>query len=850
MKKIGIIIMILFVTLVKSYGQSAEMRVENESLVSSTVYEFDVYVYNTSGVSWELKAGTIAINMNPSFRNGGTITPTAIGSTSDLSAANQAGGIFFTSNAAFSGNYFRKVVGSAGATLGTTIASGNRVRVARFRLTNSGSFGSASPDLTWRLNATPFAGCSRDNGGVAAILISNTVNAANAINNTYRNGSSEWRTGVSSNATISTTAPSSSSTDVVFLPSSSLSSSSLTCRSLNMMSNATYTVAASGSLNVSGNLSLGTSAGLEGLSSTLVLNGTGTFANQSVTGESNNVLYFQHLTVGTSGQTTTKTLSMPVAISGNVQLAGTATLASGGNLRLRSSASGTGRLLELPAGASVTGNVTVERFIPGASGRRYRYLSAPFLSGPSISNSWQQQVHITGPGTGGTICPTAGVNSNGFDATMSNSASMFTFNETGATNTNVAGSNGGTLYTNAWVTVPNTSSTNLGWGTGYKIFIRGNKSQGCDLLNGTNPAPSNVTLSGTGTVKTGSSSIPVTYSSSNGEGWNLVGNPYPCAIDWDAAGWTKTNMDNMVWIFRPAGNHFSTWNGATGLGANFGSNVIESGNAFFVKANASSPALIATEPVKIGASPATSLFKSNVKALRMVFVKPGELQDELVVAMSPEAQNGLDAMDSEKMSNPSINVYAKDANGHSNAINTIKAAEAQTVVTVGVNSTFSGIHKFSFKGETEFNAYDVLLEDKYLGVIQMINDNPIYQFEVVSSNAATFGENRFSLIFVNRGDFDYLKRIQGIYKNMNGVVNMYPNPTIQTSNVQVPGLTGNVAKVKVYNSLGQELESFTSLITKGNASFNVDLGNNATGVYFIEVSDESGKVSKGKLVKN
>jgi hypothetical protein len=259
--------------------------------------------------------------------------------------------------------------------------------------------------------------------------------------------------------------------------------------------------------------------------------------------------------------------------------------------------------------------------------------------------------------------------------------------------------------------------------------------------------------------------------------------------------------------------------------------------------------LVATEAVKIGASPATPLFKTNIKALRVNFVKPGELTDELVVAMSPEAQDGLDAMDSEKMTNPSLNIYAKDVVGNDNAINTFKAAQAETVIPVGINSTFGGVHTFSFKGETEFNAYDVLLEDKYLGVIQLVNDNPTYSFEN-NANPLTFGENRFRLIFVNRGDFDYLKRIQGIYKNMNGVVNMYPNPTIQSTSVQVPNMSGNMAQVKVYNAVGQELMSFSSAINKGNASFEVDLGVQSSGVYFIEVTDELGKVSKGKLVKN
>lgn len=820
----------------QAQNPSFACRVENETMVSTTVYEFDLKLYATGATTtWEYAQGVYYINMNSAFRNAGTIAATVVSSSSELSAAQAPTSVSYQAT----NNYV--IIASRtppGAGSGSSITQSG-VRVIRIRLTNNTStWGTgAAPNFTFRW-ASPVTGIyayvGTTNTPVAfsspAAAVTGQASCLTPVY--YTSGSNAWNSSPVA------------SRDAVVMSGSATASSAMSCRGLRIQSGASLTISAGIKLSVAGALSNGGT--LTGTGADLELVGTGATANQTWSG---NGATFRDVVIGVVSNTTTKTLSAPLSVSRNLQLQGTATLAAGGNLILLSNASGTARLLELPAGADVTGNVTVERFVPGTSGRRFRYLSAPFASGPSIANSWQQQIHITGSGTGGTICPSLTAHTNGFDATMSNAASMFTFNEIGSTNTNVAGNNGGTIYTNAWLSVANTASTNLTWGTGYRVFVRGNRSQGCDLLNGTNPAPSNVTLSGSGTLKTGNASFALTYSPSNGEGWNLVGNPYACPINWDAAGWTRTNVDNMVWIFRPAGNHFSTWNGATGLGANFGSNVIESGGAFFVKANASSPVLVATEAVKTGNSPATPLFKTNIKALRVNFVKPGELADELVVAMSPEAQDGLDAMDSEKMTNPGLNIYAKDAVGNENAINTFKAAQAETVVPVAVNSTFTGSHTFSFKGETEFNAYDVLLEDRFLGVIQLVNTNPTYRFDI-TANTLTFGENRFRLIFVNRGDFDYLKRIEGIYKNMNGVVNMYPNPTAQTTSVQVPNMSGNMAQVKVYNAVGQELMSFSSAINKGNASFEVDLGVQSSGIYFVEVIDELGKVSKGKLVKN
>ena len=47
-------------------------------------------------------------------------------------------------------------------------------------------------------------------------------------------------------------------------------------------------------------------------------------------------------------------------------------------------------------------------------------------------------------------------------------------------------------------------------------------------------------------------------------GWNLLGNPYDGSLDWDVAGWTRTNLDNTVYVYDPAAGVYRTWNGTTG----------------------------------------------------------------------------------------------------------------------------------------------------------------------------------------------------------------------------------------------------------------------------------------------
>jgi endonuclease I len=430
----------------------------------------------------------------------------------------------------------------------------------------------------------------------------------------------------------------------------------------------------------------------------------------------------------------------------------------------------------------VTGNVTVQRFIPGSSGRRYRYLSAPFSSGPSIASSWQQKIHITGVGTAGSICPNLMANSNGFDATLLNSPSFFTFNETTAINTNTGGTTGGTVYQNAWTSIPNTTSTLLNSGKGYRVFIRGNRNQGCDLLNGNNPVPQDVVLSASGNIQNGTFIFPITYSPLNGGGWNLVGNPYPCAIDWNAnSAWQRTNVDNHVWIYRPAGNHFATFNGALNVGVNFGSNIIESGSAFFVKANAANPVLQVNEDAKISLQSTPRLFKKSTKSLRMFLIKPGEVMDENLFSMLDGSSDSMDIFDSEKMLNPSLNIFSLLNDSTSLSINSFPIVYSEKSINLDFQSSFSGNHILSFKQIEDFSDYDVLLVDNYLGVIQLINDKSNYEFIY---QAAVPTKSRFNLIFVYRASVDYFKAKEKIESRFKDDLHIIPNPVFSSFKVE------------------------------------------------------------------
>ncbi|NQT62804.1 MAG: DUF2341 domain-containing protein [Candidatus Marinimicrobia bacterium] len=104
-----------------------------------------------------------------------------------------------------------------------------------------------------------------------------------------------------------------------------------------------------------------------------------------------------------------------------------------------------------------------------------------------------------------------------------------------------------------------------------------------------------VTLDVSGDEEEGTAGVfdfGVTYTALADTGWNLVGNPFAATIDWDVAGWTKTNMDNVIYIWDHTANSgagaYLTWNGTSG---SLGDGLIPPFQGFWVKANAGSPSL-------------------------------------------------------------------------------------------------------------------------------------------------------------------------------------------------------------------------------------------------------------------
>ena len=126
-----------------------------------------------------------------------------------------------------------------------------------------------------------------------------------------------------------------------------------------------------------------------------------------------------------------------------------------------------------------------------------------------------------------------------------------------------------------------------------------------------------------------------TYTNSNG--WNLVGNPYPCPVDWTiAAGWTKTNVSN--------GTYF--WNGTTyasyvaGVGTNGGTQFIPPFQGFFVRCTTATADFRVKKAARSLSGLTQNYYKNSV--VNTLRLKINDV-DETVVYLNEDATNAFDS---------------------------------------------------------------------------------------------------------------------------------------------------------------------------------------------------------------
>jgi hypothetical protein len=546
-----------------------------------------------------------------------------------------------------------------------------------------------------------------------------------------------------------------------------------------------------------------------GSTSSISIQGTGALGtirfDQSVPGTSN---VLNNLTINrTSGSVT---IGNALNIIGVITVTD-GTLASGGNITLKSNANGTAQVAAIGSGGSITGNVTTERYIPAR--RAFRFLSPSVTtSTSSIKENWQENGGSTA-GLGTHITGVDGI-TNGFDATSTNNPSLFTFNNS----------------TGVWEAVTSTLTNSLTAGIPYRLMVRGDR---LTVLTTNTPTATPTVLRATGTLHTGNFSPTLNQTA---EGFSFVGNPYQATVDIKAVLNAATNMNNgVVYYWDPTlnarGGYVTRTLGTTSENTPAISNFnefLQPGQAVFVKKlNTSSAASMTfTENNKSIGNAAAGVFRTaNTSAY-------GLLRVNLQANTNNQWQTieGTLALFND---NYSWNVTSEDATKMTNLDEEVSFVQNNTNLAIALQNNPSATSELPIKIDKMRHAnYQWQFElDNYNGatpyLFDMLNNSytQINNGTVVPFTADANTTNRFKIVFQN-----------AVLSNatFQNTLAIYPNPAKAGASFYVEGISE--ATVTVSNLLGQTVPVQTK--SQGTTLQVTPNTNLSQGVYLVNITTQ------------
>lgn len=248
------------------------------------------------------------------------------------------------------------------------------------------------------------------------------------------------------------------------------------------------------------------------------------------------------------------------------------------------------------------------------------------------------------------------------------------------------------------------------------------------------------------------------------KGYNLLGNPYPSPIDWDAAnGWVKTNIDDAIYFFNAGDTSqyngvYSTYiNGMSSDGV--ASNLIPSMQGFFVHVSDGAETVTGTIGMdnRVRINDLSPVYHKSVQEetrplirLNAVFEGDGAKSDPLVIYFDYAAtalfEKELEAL---KLNNTDVtvpNFYAISEDSRRLSIGAFPYPEGLSEIPLGLKTEKAGNITFSLGMAANIPAgLGIYLKDKASGKVQNMGLLPDYTIQTGPGAQ----DGRLSVIFSN-----------------------------------------------------------------------------------------------------
>jgi hypothetical protein len=256
--------------------------------------------------------------------------------------------------------------------------------------------------------------------------------------------------------------------------------------------------------------------------------------------------------------------------------------------------------------------------------------------------------------------------------------------------------------------------------------------------------PANAMVDVFGPVNNGIINYSVT---ANSDGLNLIGNPYPSPISWNAFRAHNPALSATYQAFITSGGYagnYGTFNGTVGtLGVG---NIIASSQGIFVTA-VSSGSISALNADRTTDLAPTFFTQTQVKDLARIELNAGQSKDEAVVYFDDNASDNFESIDGLKIQSleQGISSLWSYSDGKNLSINALGSFSSEKIIPINIKAASNGNYTISITDISTFSASAMIyLVDAETGVEQNVRMNPEMQVALTAGQI----ENRFFLRFV------------------------------------------------------------------------------------------------------
>lgn len=298
----------------------------------------------------------------------------------------------------------------------------------------------------------------------------------------------------------------------------------------------------------------------------------------------------------------------------------------------------------------------------------------------------------------------------------------------------------------------------------------------------------------TGTTNSGTQNKAFTQT---GQGWNLMGNPYPSALDWDAVT-LPPQLNGAIWLFDPTiganGDYVYYING--GGAANTTTQYIPSGQGFFVRATGGAGTLTLDNNSRVHNGQA--FYKTTEKELLVLKVNGNNITSQTAIRFDENATQKADRLFdvykivSDKPDVPNLFTKAENENM---AINTLPSIKGNEIVPMWFRAGMSGKYTINATQiETFSSETPIYIEDMETGEIQNMREITDFVFDYKSGS-----DKSFLVYFIEPGKSEFKSEIK-IYAYDNTLQVNFPVSELANTDFQAQIMVFDVTGKVVFQT--------------------------------------------------